>query len=219
MNKGFIYLSSALLSLVILLAILLIPKISEPESDSQKRLEKRLEKEQETVYSVVLAREAVFGMGGKAILLKSTTFPWSGSTTENQEGNWLEISDNLPDLSRVTYDNYLARNDQPYPLSPDMDLSIKYYLISEAELGEIYQTSGESPDGMTGGPYNEMISRYPGTNGLTRVSQVGFNPEMTEALVYVANESGSLSAEYYLVRLVKQSGGWSIVDTWLIWIA
>jgi hypothetical protein len=54
------------------------------------------------------------------------------------------IVQNLPGLDSETTDNFRARNLTAYPVSPQMDLSAPYVLLSRANMSQIFRTAGRS---------------------------------------------------------------------------
>jgi hypothetical protein len=203
MKKLSFYLQLALLSLAVVVPLTLLVLNSTAGIDGNE----------EAVYSAALP---ALGLGGSAFLIEETTSPYAGSSLRNGS---LDMHGNTPAISRSTRNNFLARNRKPSTLSPDMKLDFQYYLISKAELDDIYINTPPSEDGISGGPMEEMRRRYPGTGGLTQISRVGFNRTRTEALVYIYHACGSLCGYTYLVRLEKHNGTWQVMDKWLLGIS
>jgi hypothetical protein len=161
------------------------------------------ELEEQAVYSVVLGVPP-----GKILILSDTTqsgFDYLGDRRESEK----YIRKSMPALSRDALESYLSRNDQPYPLSSGMDLGVEYHLMSDEEMNEIFGNNG----------WEEFYSRYPEASGSTTVSRVGFNRDLTEALVYVGNQAAPLAGMGNLIRLEKRNGEWRIMDQLMLWIS
>jgi hypothetical protein len=165
-----------------------------------------LESEEQAVYSIVLAAPP-----GKILVLSDTTqsgFDYLGNTRESTK----YIRNSMPTLSGETLESYLKRNDQSYPLPADMDLGREYRLINDEEKNGIF--GSDAYDG-----WDEFYRRYPDASGSTTVSKVGFNRNLSEALVYVGSQSAPLAGTGNLIRLEKKDGVWKVMDMVMLWIS
>jgi hypothetical protein len=174
------------------------------------------DRDEQAVYSATLP---ALGWGQRAFLIKEMTSPSARSSLGSGGLAYVDMQGITPAVATSTRNNFLARNRKPSSLSPDMKLDFQYYLISKEELDEICTNTPPSPDGISGGPINEMSRRYPDTSGLTELSRVGFNWDRTEALVYIYHYCGSICGYIYLVRLEKHGGIWQVKDKWLMGIS
>jgi hypothetical protein len=159
-------------------------------------------KEEQAVYSFFLTE-----VGEPAIILQNT----SSFVIETDPQETMDyIQTGLDGLSDETFENYLARNAQPGPLPADMNLGVKYVLLTPDELAEI----GSQPN------WGKLLAeRYPGSNGYTIFSRVGFNNSLDQALVYVGNVGGPLvgSGSYYLME--KKNGAWVLIEQVNVWMS
>ncbi|HNW92689.1 MAG TPA: hypothetical protein PKM88_07270 [bacterium] len=64
-----------------------------------------------------------------------------------------------------------------------------------------------------------VYARYPGAQGITSFSRVGFNQDKTEALVYVGTTRGFLWGYGGTMLLRKQDGRWRKVQQFVSWIS
>jgi hypothetical protein len=159
-------------------------------------------KEEQAVYSYFLSE-----VGEPAVILQNTsTFLIETDPQESID----YIKSGLDGLSDETFDNYLSRNAQPGPLPANMNLGVKYVLLTPDELTEI---SSQANWGQV------LDERYPGSKGYTIFSRVGFNPSLDQALVYVANVGGPLvgSGSYYLME--KKNGVWVLIEQVNVWMS
>ncbi len=159
-----------------------------------------IEKEEQAVYSF-------FVNGNPALILQNT----STDIAQDDPKQMVDyIKTGLKNVTDETVDNFLERNAQPSQLSPDMDLGVDYVLLTEEELAQI----SSQPN------WGEVLSqKYPGANGYTIFSRVGFNNTLDQALIYVGNVGGPLmgSGSYFLME--KQNGEWVIKEEIMVWIS
>jgi len=160
-----------------------------------------IEKEEQAVYSFFLSDDL-----GPAVVLEETS---TNIDSDNPQQSLDYIKSGLKNVSKDTLDSYLERNDPPSQLAPDMNLSVKYMLISSDELATIFR----QPDGWD--VFHEKYSEA----GYSVVSRVGFNRTLDQALIYVGHMSGPLmgSGSYYLME--KQNGQWLIKEEIMAWIS
>jgi hypothetical protein len=159
-----------------------------------------LDAEEQAVYVVLLS-----DYDRPSIVLSQTTdsgFDFTGQT---------EKPNGMPNLSRELWEEYLARNDRSYPLSPEMAIGRQYTLLGGEEMSDIFNNYGDG--------WEEFYRRYPDSPGITTLSRVGFNQDGTEALVYMGAQLHYLAGAGYLIRLEKQNGEWKIVDKMMLWVS
>jgi hypothetical protein len=159
-----------------------------------------LDAEERAVYKVLLS-----DFQRENIVLSETTE--SGFEFRGQS----DMPQGMPGLSKALWSNYLDRNDRSYLLATDMEIGKEYTLLDGQEMGELFSDSNKG--------WDEFYRRYPGSPGITTFSKVGFNAEMTEALVYMGTQLHYLAGTGNLVRLEKQDGVWKVVDQIMLWIS
>ncbi len=146
-------------------------------------------------------------VGEPAVILQSTA---SFLTEADPEESMEYVKSGLDGISEETFKNYMARNVQSVELPADMNLGVKYVLLAPDELAEI----SSQPN------WGKLLAeRYPGSNGYTVFSRVGFNNSFDQALVYVANVGGPLvgSGSYYLME--KKNGAWAMIEQVNVWMS
>ncbi len=159
--------------------------------------------EEQAVYAALLD-------GAKmAVISEKTAISIS---SENIDSTLEYVRTNLSSgISADTLTSFKTRNDQYYPLSPDMQLGLEYKLINQQEMQEIFNGSGKG--------WDTFYERYPDSPGIFTFSRVGFNSSMDEALVYVGNQSNWLAGTGYYVLLKKIAGHWQVKDQIMVWIS
>ena len=115
------------------------------------------------------------------------------------------------ELETGTAENFRLRNETAASLPADMELGPPYILLTDSDFRQIFalNTSG----------WSMFYDRYPNSPGMTTVSRVGFNDDLTQALLYAATWSNWLagSGQYYLLE--KVDGTWQIIQQVMAWIS
>jgi hypothetical protein len=160
-----------------------------------------VEREEQAIYASFFSEGA-----GTAVILQNTdTFSADDSPA------YLEsITSGLDGLSKETLASFVGRNQNPAPLSADMQFGVPYVLLTEEELAEI----SSQPD------WGKVLNdRYPNSGGYKVFSRAGFNRTLDQALVYVAHIAGPLMGGGFYYLMEKQDGRWVIKDQSLAWIS
>jgi|WetSurMetagenome_2_1015567.scaffolds.fasta_scaffold85934_3 hypothetical protein len=96
-----------------------------------------------------------------------------------------------------------------YPLNPYIAFKLPHTLISDAEMDRIFER----------GRWEEFYNKYPNSRGIIYLSRVGFNHDLTQALLYVVLEYADGGGGGWLVLLAKSSDGWEQVANVSVWIS
>jgi hypothetical protein len=172
---------------------------------SVSTLEDKLMSEEYAVYDVLIEKKYIRNQI-ELIVIKDHT----GLSRYAELGEQIQyVKRRIPDLAQDMLDNFQAKNGLPQALSTHFNLRVKYLLVNEKELNEIFQ----NPDG-----WSDFYRKYPRSQGLMALSRVGFNQESNQALVYVGNQAGLKAGAGYYVSLAKENGTWIIqheVETWV----
>lgn len=161
-----------------------------------------IEKEEQAVYAAFMD-----GTNGPALILQETAMGLSDADPQQVIDN---MKDGFPGISTDTIDSYIERNTQPSQLPPDMQIGVDYVLLSKTELAEI-SSQGNWRD--------VLAEKYPGSDGYTIFSRVGFNPSLGQAVVYVGRVAGPLMGAGYYYLLIKEDGQWTIKEEIMVWIS
>jgi hypothetical protein len=161
-----------------------------------------IEKEEQAVYSFFVGP----GEGPFLILQETST----GISEQSPQELRASFKSGFKNISKGTIDSYLARNEKPSQLSPDMNLGVDYALLSADELAKI----SSQPN------WGELLAeKYPNSHGYTIFSRVGFNNSLDQAVIYVGKVAGPMmgSGNYYLLE--KKDGEWLLMDQISYWIS
>jgi len=194
---SFPFLKKALMAflLVTMLACKALTPTSKPNAAD-------IEREEQAVYSFF-----VNSADGPAVLLQDTA---TDISNDDPKQTLEYVKSGLPSVSKETLNNYLDRNKTPSQLSPDMQLSVEYVLLSAEEQQTIFNESNG---------WDTFYEKYPGSGGYTVLSRVGFNKTLDQALIYVANVGGPLMGAGYYYLLEKKDGEWHIIEQVMVWIS
>ena len=118
------------------------------------------------------------------------------------------VGQKMPDVTQETLSNFQIRNAESHPLENYFNLTVRVVLIGDEELREIFQKGG----------WEELYISYPFSQGIMTLSRVGFNYEMNQALLYVANEADDSIGGGYYILFTKENGIWIIRDWVISWV-
>ena len=99
--------------------------------------------------------------------------------------------------------SFVERNQESYPLKPDLDFGLDYQLLSQEEVDEL-----RAQDEASG--WTLLYDKYPNAYGFVHLSPVGFNADFSQALVFMGtyHYDRALEGGYYL--MIRQDGHWII---------
>jgi hypothetical protein len=118
----------------------------------------------------------------------------------------------MPELSSETLEDFHYQIKHCRILSRNFELPLKYVLVNNKKLEALF------PSGGLGDGWNRFYARYPHSTGIIGLSNVGFNREMNQALVYTSRSCGGLCGAGFYVLLAKEQGSWKVqrqVNTWV----
>lgn len=80
-------------------------------------------------------------------------------------------------LDKELMEEFIAVNKQPSPLEPILDIDLEYQLLSQAEIDALRPLDEESG-------WQLYYEKFPNAVGFLYLSRVGFNADLSQALVY-----------------------------------
>lgn len=107
---------------------------------------------------------------------------------------------NLIGFSEETLTDFLAKSRERHPVDPDLNPGGWLTCLSDEELQSIF----EDLDG-----WKKFYLRFPEVYGIVEFSRVGFDRDMTQALVYASHQTGWLSGIRSYWFFSKLDGAWS----------
>jgi hypothetical protein len=114
----------------------------------------------------------------------------------------------MPKVEEQTLENYLERNKSSGVLKVSVP-GVDYVLAREGEL----------PDYSDNRFWAKFYEKYPLASALVTVSNIGFNDQHDQALVYLSRGCGYLCGSGGYVLLQKVNGKWEIRDQGGVWIS
>jgi len=102
--------------------------------------------------------------------------------------------------------DYKKINEKTWLLQRKFPASVSYELVPKSA----YISFFEQHELEVG--WKNFYKKYPGSDGITKLSAVGFNAKKTIAIVYLGNQCGGLcgGGVYHVLR--KNDGKWSLSD-------
>lgn len=105
-----------------------------------------------------------------------------------------------------------AKNNATYTLERRFDIRVKYVLLDEKQLDELFHADLEKG-------WDNYWKQYQHATGLLSFSRVAFNAKGDEALLFASEVCGPLCGYGYLFRLKKDKAGWKLVNEQFLWIS
>ena len=111
------------------------------------------------------------------------------------------------------------RNKQPQPISSDkLALSVACTILDQEAFDEIFTRNDEHPTDLWDN-WDRFYEEYHDSQGIMRISRVGFDANGSQALVYVGNTQHDLVGAGYFVLLVRKADTWVVHSKELTWIS
>ena len=173
------------------------PSAPDPTATMQHTETPQLDRDIEeiAVYSALL-EDSFIGDIEQFLIVDQTRVPSPGL----MEQNLAEFQENKP-LDKELVANFLEVNQQPSPLDPNMDISLEYQLMTQEEIDELAPLDEASG-------WQLFEEKYPKAVGFIYLSRVGFNADLSQALVYYDRYyyDQPIMGGYFL--LSRQDGRW-----------
>ena len=109
----------------------------------------------------------------------------------------------LTPIAQSTIDAYKTKSKVVRVLKDEFDLPVRYTLIKKEEWDEMFRQ-----DNFSG--WKNLYKRYPEATGIIRVSEIGFNLERTQALVYVEHGCSATCGQGGYALLSKEGDVWKV---------
>jgi hypothetical protein len=145
----------------------------------------------------------------RLLVIRNRTLDENHPLLKRHEYSWEYTINQLSPISPETIFAYKAQNKESSPLKDPFNLKIKHVLVEDELLSRI----------LKGGRWEEFYQKYPDSGGFISFSQVGFNSEMNQALVYFEHWCQSLCGSGIYVLLDKGKDGWKVTKRHRSWIS
>jgi hypothetical protein len=122
-------------------------------------------------------------------------------------GDW-QNSKQSPAPSQEAVEDYNTRNKESRHFR-SLDIKTKHVFLEQKEYDQIFK------NGVAG--WKEFYEKYPDSGGYIGFSRVGFDAELSQALVYVVQGCGGKCGTGRYVLLKKDGGAWKVVTERLLW--
>jgi hypothetical protein len=161
--------------------------------------------EEYTVYDAVLTASKEFSLGsGYQYITVHDQTGMSEKVTGEGEDLYPTIRGDMPAVTEELVANLIAANTEPYDLAPRFAFEVPVVLVSWQEYEALFNKLEEQEC------FEAVQERFPHPEfqGWFRLSRVGFNQSMDQALVYV--ESHLCGDAGFVVLLEKQDDLWGM---------
>jgi hypothetical protein len=155
------------------------------------------------VYSALIQAKYVGGGIERIVIEEETGHHFNESTLESIQHTFK--------LKRDILDDFIAQNRTPRFLEDVFKLNVEVVLFDEVEAKGVF-----SPEDYAWVTFHE---KYPNSQGLIKLSGVGFNKDMTRALVQVGIERCVDCGEGWIFLLENRNGNWVVVGEEILWVS
>jgi len=170
--------------------------------------------EEYAVYNAVLTASKEFSLGsGYQYVTVYDQTGLSERLTREGEDLYPTIREEIPAVTEKLVANLITANAEPYDLAPRFAFEVPVVLVSWGEYGALSRELEEQEC------FEVVRERFPHPEfqGWFRLSRVGFNQAMDQALVYV--ESYVCNGAGFIALTEKRDGIWSMTDYALVWLS
>ncbi|MDQ3633814.1 MAG: hypothetical protein M3405_04800 [Acidobacteriota bacterium] len=188
------------------------PKIIPPIANDLVANSNSEDEESYAVYSALIENISVNQKSDLIVIEEETTGckPPFGSSSDKRGYELIKEWENqvlkkFTDLSNETLHNFQNKRKHCDLLKSDLDASVNYILVSEKEIDFLIDQRND-PN------WGKLSAKYPNSYGFNKFSKIGFNREMTQALVYTEHSCGSLCGETSFVWLRKKNNIWIVEE-------
>lgn len=197
-------------------------KVQKPEnvlisaSPSPVSPQNTLETEEYAVYSALINGMYVED-GVKMLVISEETHGCMPPSDEKVGSMRREMEDraikDLSGVSRETIDDFRAKGKQCRSLARRLDVPVKYVIAGREDVEPLF------PEGEFDRAWSKFYAKYPSSSGIINFSNIGFNREMTQAIVSTGRGCGGLCGAGYFVLLTKKEGIWTVVSKVETWVS
>lgn len=137
---------------------------------------------------------------------------------QSQDEHATYVIEQLSPLFPSTLKDFLTKNTELSKLSGQFNLRIPYLILAKTRIEESFKSATAGIDSLNSA-WQEFYKKHPDSSGYIVLSRVGFDAEMKQAMVYVADYCGGLCAEGRYVLMTKDQNSWKIDKELHLWIA
>lgn len=174
-------------------------------SQNNSAASKMMNAEEVKVYSTVLdAFRNTYGAQRLLILDETTIGMVLPKSTPDDVVRFLQKR--LPDgIAPDIAEEFRTKNEQPVKLPDTLAITVNYSIVNKQ-------------DQRVRSEWEEFHKNNPGT-AIVRLSQVAFNKDASQALVYLSSQVGSRSGWAYYIFLTKSDQEWQIKSKEMAWVS
>lgn len=160
------------------------------------------------IYGLIIKTQFTNKGFSKTVIQKTTATSDDWKETPGEEPKfWKSVSKLLPGVQADTLSNFKVKNEKASQLGPQ-PLGV---FVTEEEVDSIFRPNADG--------WDVFYKKYPGAQGILRLSRVGFSQKKDQALVYFGNQAHWLDGAGYFVLLANRNGSWVVVKQAMIWIS
>ncbi len=163
-----------------------------------------------TVFEICISQQR---LGTKQVILGVTTSEQHGARSDKSIRRLVTyLKEHIPPLDEETVRDFITANRETIHLGDVYTLDDVFIVLTEEEMQALFE-----PDVYRG--WDTFRVRYPASQGLLMVSQIGFNTARTQALICVGQQLDGLMGYGEYVAFGRSDGEWQRIGRAMAWMA
>jgi hypothetical protein len=151
------------------------------------------------------------GIGRQQVVASMTRLGRIGpASKEELDQTASYLREGLEGVEEETLADFLAKNRDCHPVAPDLTLDGQLVCVSDEQLQHIFRDN----EG-----WERFRERFPESTGTLDFSRVGFNSDLTQALVYAGVQVDWLMGQGAYGLYTRTEGGWAQSASVMAWIS
>jgi hypothetical protein len=151
------------------------------------------------------------GIGSKQVVHAWTDQHRSVGSPEDESARAVAyLRKKLKGLQEETLGDFLAKNKERHLVAPDLTLAGRLVCIADEDLRHIFRDYQG---------WERFRETYPDSRGTVGFSRVGFNPALTQGLVYAGIQADWLTGQGAYWLYSRSPGGWVELASAMAWIS
>lgn len=167
--------------------------------------------ENDILYSLIINDKWTFNKFKTIVIKDSTPTGEYLEDFSSYKFDWIEKD--LKGIQKETFDSFIEQNQKAEKLKINFKTKKKIIWLTDEEENEIFKKGEDGWENFYQNP------KYRKSQGILIFSNIGFNKEKTQALLYYGNQSHWMSGAGYLILFEKINGKWKLSQSSLAWIS
>jgi len=158
------------------------------------------------IYSQIIIKD--FSKSYKLIAIEKLTPIGFGDI---KDSDYVYFKQNLKNLKKETFDNFRTNNEKADSIKNYFSNNLNVIILTKTDIDSIFFEKNSD--------WEAFYKKNGQTQGLLSFSNIGFDKEHQQALLYYGNQSDWLEGDGYFILFEKISGKWIEKSSFMSWIS